>query len=407
MNVQSEPAGIALLCDREGNVVQIVRDELGVAQSIRAGQPFAAIVDAESITKAETFLSVLRFQQAAFNWQMNVNLNGEVISLHFAGGAIDNNLLIVGAKSRSGVARFYEEIVRINNEQTNALRQAARDLAEQARLREDADGGLYDELSRLNNELVTAQRELAKKNVELGRLNDQKNQFLGMAAHDLRNPLSVILTLSEFLLDEKVRVKPDEEEEFVRRIRSSSEFMLRLVNNLLDISKIEAGKLQLDLEATDLGAVIEDNVALNRILANTRQVTISLSQDGDIPRMMLDAAKIEQVLNNLIVNAIKFSSTGGVVEVRLVRGEDDVTISVTDQGPGIPEEEFHKLFNPFQKTSTKSATREKGTGLGLAIVKKIVSGHQGTIRVESQVGKGSTFQVTLPLTQPGPSTATR
>jgi signal transduction histidine kinase len=407
MNAQSEPAGVALLCSRKGDILQIVRDELGVAEGLEAGQPFASLLDAESRTKAEAFLAVLRFRQAAFNWQMNVSLNAEVISLHFAGGAIGDNFLIVGAKSRSGAARFYEEMVKINNEQTNALRQAARDLAEQARPRDDPDAGLYDELSRLNNELVTAQRELAKKNAELGRLNDQKNQLLGMAAHDLRNPLSAILTLSEFLLDQKLHVTGDEQEEFIRRIRSSSEFMLRLVNDLLDISKIEAGRLDLDLEATDLRAIIEDNVALNRILADKRQVRLSLVQDEDIPRLMLDPAKIEQVLNNLIVNAIKFSPSGGAVEVRLNKGENDVTISVSDQGPGIPEEEFHKLFNPFEKTSAKSASKEKGTGLGLAIVKKIVSGHQGKIRVESQVGKGSTFHVTLPLTLSRPSLAAR
>ncbi|HVG22244.1 MAG TPA: HAMP domain-containing sensor histidine kinase [Blastocatellia bacterium] len=407
MNAQSEPAGVALLCSRQGDILQIVRDELGVAEGLEAGQPFASLLDAESRTKAEAFLAVLRFRQAAFNWQMNVSLNAEVISLHFAGGAIGDNFLIVGAKSRSGAARFYEEMVKINNEQTNALRQAARDLAEQARPRDDPDAGLYDELSRLNNELVTAQRELAKKNAELGRLNDQKNQLLGMAAHDLRNPLSAILTLSEFLLDQKLHVTGDEQEEFIRRIRSSSEFMLRLVNDLLDISKIEAGRLDLDLEATDLRAIIEDNVALNRILADKRQVRLSLVQDEDIPRLMLDPAKIEQVLNNLIVNAIKFSPSGGAVEVRLNKGENDVTISVSDQGPGIPEEEFHKLFNPFEKTSAKSASKEKGTGLGLAIVKKIVSGHQGKIRVESQVGKGSTFHVTLPLTLSRPSLAAR
>jgi signal transduction histidine kinase len=407
MNVQSEPAGIALLCGRDGDILQVVRDELGVGVSVEVGQPFTALVDAHSRGKAEAFLAALRSRQAAFNWQMNVRLNEEVIPLHFAGGAIDDSLLIVGAKSRSGAARFYEEMVRINNEQANALRRAARDYAEQARLRDDPDGGLYDELSRLNNELVTAQRELAKKNAELGKLNAQKNQFLGMAAHDLRNPLSVILTLSEFLLDENLKVTGDERQEFIRRIRSSSEFMLRLVNDLLDISKIEAGRLDLDLEAADLRAIVEANLALNRYLADKREVKLSLVGDEAVPRLMLDASKIEQVLNNLIVNAIKFSPSGGTVEVRLNKGENDVTISVSDQGPGIPEEEFHKLFNPFEKTSAKSATKEKSTGLGLAIVKKIVSGHQGRIRVESQVGRGSTFHVTLPLALSQQSLAAR
>jgi signal transduction histidine kinase len=266
----------------------------------------------------------------------------------------------------------------------------------------ERESRLFEDLSRLNNDLATAQRELTKKNLELARLNDQKNQFVGMAAHDLRNPLEVILTYSEFLLDEGACLPP-EHLELVRTIHGSSAFMLALVNDLLDISKIEAGRLELDLLRVDLGELTARNVALNQVLAAKKGTEIVFRQEGEISRILVDAAKIEQVLNNLIGNAVKFSPPGSTVEVRLAPdGDEWVVLSVTDQGEGIPLHEvdqMEKLFSPFERTRVRSTGGEKSTGLGLAIVKSIVAGHQGEIRVESEPGQGTTFHVLLPVSR--------
>jgi len=260
----------------------------------------------------------------------------------------------------------------------------------------ERDSALYDELSRLNNELVAMQRELAKKNVELEQLNALKNQFLGIAAHDLRNPLSVIMSYSEFLKEDAGAVLNDEQREFLDIIRASSRFMLNLVNNLLDVAQIEAGQLRLDLQPLDLVALIRHNIMLNRVLAAKKQIEIEL-MDEPLPLLLLDASKIEQVLNNLLSNAIKFSPPRTTIRVRVARADDQILLAVQDQGPGIPPNELDKLFKPFQRTSVKSTAGEKGTGLGLSIVKKIVEGHHGKIWVESQVGQGTTFFVALPL----------
>lgn len=261
--------------------------------------------------------------------------------------------------------------------------------------RDDRDERLYDDLSRLNNELATAQRALAKSNAELDRLNIQKNELLGIAAHDLRNPLQVILTYSHFLLEEAAGLAA-EHREFVRTIRSSSQFMLHLVDDLLDVARIEAGTLDLDLAPVDLGALVERNVALNRVLAEPKGTHIELRREGEIPEMVLDAPKTEQVLNNLIGNAVKFSPPGSTVEVRLARREEGVALSVRDQGAGIRPEELETLFRPFQKGRNRSTAGEKSTGLGLAIVKRIVEGHRGEIRVDSAPGEGTVFHVLLP-----------
>ncbi len=249
-----------------------------------------------------------------------------------------------------------------------------------------------------NNELSNLSRELQKTNAELVKLNELKNQFLGMAAHDLRNPIGVILTYSDFLLEEAGDVLKEEHAQFLAIIRKSSEFMLSLLNDLLDVAKIESGRLDLDLEPADLVALIRNNVTLNQSLADKKSIRIIFRNDMPLPTILMDRTKIEQVLNNLISNAIKFSPLGTTVEVNILKSANHLTVSVRDDGQGIPESERKKLFQPFSRTSVKSTGGEKSTGLGLAIVRKIVMGHGGKIGVDSEVGRGSTFYFTLPLT---------
>ncbi len=394
MTPSTPSRGLALLCDADSNIIQIVRDDLGLG--ITPGQPLARVVERGSLIKALNFWTELKLRGAAFDWELNVPRGEEIVTLHFAGGAVNAHYLVVAATNGKIAQALYEEMMRMGNEQTNALRAALKAHAEAARAHAERDSALYDELSRLNNELVAMQRELAKKNVELEQLNALKNQFLVIAAHDLRNPLSVIMSYSEFLKEDAGAVLNDEQREFLDIIRASSRFMLNLVNNLLDVAQIEAGQLRLDLQPLDLVALIRHNIMLNRVLAAKKQIEIEL-MDEPLPLLLLDASKIEQVLNNLLSNAIKFSPPRTTIRVRVTRADDQVLLAVQDQGPGIPPNELDKLFKPFQRTSVKSTAGEKGTGLGLSIVKKIVEGHHGKIWVESQVGQGTTFFVALPL----------
>jgi CheY-like chemotaxis protein len=166
---------------------------------------------------------------------------------------------------------------------------------------------------------------------------------------------------------------------------------------LLDVTKIESGKLVLKRQPTEIVRLIEHTVALNQILAMRKEMTLEFVHPETFPALMIDAAKIEQVLNNLLTNAIKFSQPASRVTVRLIRQDSLALISIQDRGPGIPAEDLNKLFKPFTTTSVKSTAGEKSTGLGLLIVRKIVEGHAGKIWVESEVSQGSTFYVSLPL----------
>lgn len=259
----------------------------------------------------------------------------------------------------------------------------------------------FEGLSQLNNELVNLQRELSKKNQELSQLNDQKNQFVGWVAHDLRTPITAILGYSELLAEELEGRLEDDHREILAKVGKLSHFMGGLVNDILDIAQIEAGKLVLKRSETDLGSLLAESVALNAPLAARKSISLTLDRPPEVRPLSLDALKIEQVLNNLIGNAVKFSPEGTVIRVGLRLEGDEVVFWVADEGPGIPEAERERMFLPFHKASVRAARGERSHGLGLAIVRKIVEGHGGRIWVDSNVGQGSRFSVALPAALAG------
>ncbi len=402
-----EEQGIALLCDVEGRVQSVIHDSLGLASRLTPGASLLQLADAADAEKARHFLGMLQGRQAAFDWEITVNLGSRLEPLHFAGGRVDDGYLVIVARTRDALGGLSEELMSINNEQMNSLRAAVKELSLHVRQGGRADDAVFDELTRVNNELANLQREMAKANAELARLNEQKNQLLGMAAHDLRNPLGVIMSYAKFL-DRMAGAKLDDKErQFVAQIEKSSQFMLRLLEDLLDVSQIESGKLLLALAPFELGAALEGNVGLNRVLAAAKNIAIALERPAAPLWVEADATKIEQVLNNLIGNAVKYSHPGTTVRVTLETDAQNVSVRVRDQGQGIPAAELAKLFQPFSKTSVKSTGGEKSTGLGLAITRRIVEGHGGRIGVESCVGEGSSFSFSLPRgTSPETSCAT-
>jgi signal transduction histidine kinase len=232
--------------------------------------------------------------------------------------------------------------------------------------------------------------------VALQRINEEKNEILGMAAHDLRNPLGAIQAYGELLRDTKAALSIEERGEIIERIGLLSTSMLHLVSDLLDISAIEAGKLKLDLQETDLVPLVQANVAVNSLLARRKHVALVFHNHGPGSVARVDRTKMEQVLDNLITNAIKFSPAGAQVTVRLYQDDGAAVIAVCDEGPGIPAQEREKLFQPFCRAGTQGTWGEPSTGLGLAIVRRIVEAHGGRVWMESEINKGSTFYVSVP-----------
>ncbi len=395
MAADQRGAGLALLCDGQGAIVQVLCDDLGLAAGAQ-GRPFTLLVAHDSLGKALSFLIEIKANGAALDWELNVPLQQRVETLRFAGARVDEHtLLVIAARTNEEMMRLYEGLMRIGNEQANCLRAALKEL-DTRRRQADPHSLLYDEISRLNNQLVDAQRELARKNTELERLNAEKNRFLGMAAHDLRNPLQIISTYSELLLQQVAGEVNSQQAEFLQIILDSSTFMAHLVDDLLDVAQIEAGTLRLAPEPTDLVALVRRATDLNAVLARKKGITLHL-EARPVPPFPLDRSKVEQVLHNLLSNAIKYSYPHSAVEVEVGPRDGAALIAVRDHGPGIAPRERECLFRPFQVTSVRPTGGEKSTGLGLAIVKRIVEGHGGRIWVESEVGSGTTFYVALPV----------
>jgi signal transduction histidine kinase len=255
-------------------------------------------------------------------------------------------------------------------------------------------------LVELNSELSSLTRELHKKNAELERLNRLKNQFLGYAAHDLRKPIGAIMSYSDFLLSETSSVLNEEHRRFLETISSSGVFMKALVDDFLDVARIESGQLELDLQPKNINGIIENTLALNQILARKRDIELSSDFGREIPRVLLDGPKIEQVLNNLVANAIEHSESGSTVEIEASHNEQRIIILVRDHGPGLTQDDMQKLFKPFVRTAKRKPSGAESTGLGLVIARKIIEAHHGKIWVESEIGKGATFGFSIPIRQP-------
>lgn len=386
--------GILLSCDFEGIIRKVYYNKIGNDFNDIEGRLFIDIFNHDVVGKALQFLVEIKKNSASFGWELNLKTDHPSKAFYFSGVLIDNSITILGTRTKVDFAYFLNGMIQINNEQTNKIREFEK--LKRSLIADDKGAQYFDELSRLNNELVSVQRELTKKNLELEELNNLKNQFLGMAAHDLRNPLGNILSYSEFIEEEKDNLS-QEQAEFIAQIKSLSSFMLNMVTELLDVTTIESGKISLKIEPCNLTELISRNIHLNKNFADKKQIKLIFTKTEIANNLMLDKGKIEQVITNLITNAIKYSHPKTEITVDLSMSNDELIISVKDQGQGIPEDEQHLLFKPFQKTSTKSTGGEKSTGLGLFIVKKIVEAHKGKIWVESKPGVGSTFFVSLPL----------
>jgi signal transduction histidine kinase len=253
------------------------------------------------------------------------------------------------------------------------------------------------ELVSLNQELNILMRELHKTNAQLQRLNQEKNRFLGIAAHDLRKPIGLVMAYSEFLIQEAENLLDAEQIGFLNTINASSTYMKRLVDDFLDVSAIEAGKFELDLQPALIHDVLAHSLRLNNLQAVKKGIDLRVNSDESLPRAILDASKMEQAITNLVSNAIEHTRTDSSVVITLSCDQQFIRFSVKDEGRGIAPEEMGKLFMPFEKIDAQKTAGEKGTGLGLLISRKIIEAHGGEIWIDSTVGKGTTVSFRIPI----------
>ncbi len=244
--------------------------------------------------------------------------------------------------------------------------------------------------------LKTANRRLARSNQELRDLDRLKDEFVALVSHELRTPLTSIIGYISALQRGRAGVLPDEQRRLLDVAERNAQRLLRLVGDLLLAAKVDAGKLELEPELLELGTLARAAVETARPHADEREIGLSFTSSG-VSLVFADRARLAQVLDNLISNAVKFTPAGGTVNVLLTVGTSRATIEVRDTGIGIPLGEQEQLFRRFFRASTATSREIQGTGLGLSIVKTIVELHQGTIECRSAEGVGTSFLVSFPL----------
>ena len=232
----------------------------------------------------------------------------------------------------------------------------------------------------------------------LTQANSEKSKFLGIASHDLRNPLVSINGLSHFLASGKFGALSATQAEMASSIFEASESMLALVNDLFDVALIETGQLNVEIAEVDLYQVVKTSINLYRVTAEKKDISIEFIEK-EIPKLVnCDKRQVRRVMDNLLSNAIKFSQPGTTIRVILESDNNWVFFRVADEGPGVPEDEFDKLFGSFSKTSVQPTGGESSTGLGLNICKKVMAAHGGDIFAENLPEKGAQFSVQLQKT---------
>jgi signal transduction histidine kinase len=353
------------------------------------GKHFSFLAEKQNLSRALAFIVLLQSEMKVMDYKINVETLSGIETYSFYGfHNVDLHIIAIKDKSLSG--KFMTCLKQIDGNLYDEFEPILRTPPFSDEL------FYYDEISRINNELVNSQRREIIANAELKRLNKEKNQFIGILVHDLRNPLSIISMHSSMLLDSNYGVIDKFHKELVSNIREMSLFMNNLINDTLEVTSIESGDVNLLKLNYDLCQILASIVSLISLIAKSKEITVNLEKPG-IPCMInLDKNKIEQVIYNIIGNAIKYSPRGSMINVFLEIIDGNTVISVHNNGETIPENEKENIFKPFNKTSIKGTEGERSTGLGLYISKKIIEGHDGKIWFESNNEKGTTFYFSLP-----------
>jgi signal transduction histidine kinase/ActR/RegA family two-component response regulator len=241
-------------------------------------------------------------------------------------------------------------------------------------------------------------RALAQVNEELRRLDQLKSEFLAMVSHELRTPLTAIIGYSRLLSRQVHGPLSSKQLEHQEAIFRSAQRLSDLINDLLDVSRLEAGRVELHARPTRLRQVVDQVAAVVGVAAQAKQIRIDNAVPADLPLVNADPSRLQQILVNLVGNGVKFSSSAGLVRVSAGRQRDQAWISVEDEGVGIPKDELLRIWDPFYQVEAPMQRRHGGSGLGLAIVRRLVELHGGVVRAESEgENRGSRFTFTLPL----------
>lgn len=276
-------------------------------------------------------------------------------------------------------------------------RNRTREVNRELEIRNEEFAIANQEIQATSEELISTNEALASANERLQEVDRMKSDFLNTMSHELRTPLTAIIGYSSLLLQEIAGILNEKQKNYADGIHRSGNHLLSLINEILDLSKIEAGKMKLNIEPVDVESVIMDALVPERPQADARNQSITVDVEEDIPSIAADSGRLKQVLINLMSNAIKFTPDNGKVDIRAYQDDKYIRIDICDNGIGIKDEDMSKLFNRFVQLDSKMSRQHAGTGLGLSIVDEFLTLMGGKVFVESKYGKGSTFSIKLPV----------
>jgi signal transduction histidine kinase len=242
-------------------------------------------------------------------------------------------------------------------------------------------------------------REIEDKSRQLEVANKHKSEFLANMSHELRTPLNAIIGFSEVLLEKLFGELNDKQEDYLKDIHSSGRHLLSLINDILDLSKIEAGRMELEVSQFDAADALANAMTLVRERAQRHGIKLAQHVDAGVGELTADERKFKQILLNLLSNAVKFTPDGGAIDVIAHRDAESLVVAVRDTGIGIAPEDQAAVFEEFRQVGSNYTSKQEGTGLGLALTRRFVELHGGRLWLESEPGKGSTFTFTIPVRQ--------
>ena len=307
-------------------------------------------------------------------------------------GIIDEENVYIAAFPDKDINQISTFMQSCNNSRITKLSEFISDVLHN----EPEENYYFEELSRINNELINTKRELSRKNRELKIMINEKNQLMGIVSHDLKSPLMSIYSIAEYY-SRKSSYKDEVIKKVFNTFYSTLKQSLNLMQEVLDFSASKHGDEGLHKELTDIISLIKDTIRLNKVLAVKKHIRVSFRYKKAIPCVPLDRNKMSRVITNLIQNAVAYSKPNSRICVKVWPVKDLINISFRDQGEGIAGEDLQHIFKPYYRAKRINHSREQGTGLGLSIVKNIIELHNGSISVQSRLGKGTLFKIKIPL----------
>ncbi len=375
-------SAVAIRCGLNGALKEVIYDKLGLHSRLTPGREFAAIIAPIHLRKATRFLQTVRATGSALDWELRVDMPEGVTPLFFSGCVAGLGVVIVGAKEPlSDTTRGKSFRYAGRNSGASAGEWKPRAVPKTAEPKATRKAALPYEKPRPGNE------------------TEASLLWLEVAAHDLRNPVSGILAATQFLIEDASPVLQAHHITLLRSIESSSQFMLRLLQDLSEIPALESSKLQFDFYLTDAGVLVENAVLANRPLAASKRVNFELKVEKPTPTVFADEFKISHALNTLLASVVRCSPADAKIEVRVGARKDHAVITFRSDDPRRLAHDLKALFHSSQSNRAKSGMSEERATLALRMAKRIVAGHRGTIQLDEDASQGSVLTLALPISE--------